>query len=118
MIRALVPNEERHIQLTVAEMPYDGPSLPLLVCARSADPLICKVDATVVSISGNDAGLDHFVSSLDTRSAEWFDGGHSHVYPGQDFSDGREGYLVSPESEEILIGGRGYIDDALFGLPA
>lgn len=117
VIRALAPNEERHIQLTVAKMRYDGPSLPLLVCARNAEPLVCRVGATFVSISGNDAGLDHFVSSLDARSAEWFYGGHSHIYPGQDFSDGREGYLVSPECEEILIGGCGYIDDALFGLP-
>jgi hypothetical protein len=40
----------------------------------------------------------------------------NHIYPGQDYSDDRGGYLVSPDSEEMLIGEHGYLPDEMFGL--
>ncbi len=117
VVRMLTASAIRQISLSVIEFSNEGPSIPLLKCARNEEPLKCTVDDSCVSISGSHAGLEYLATSLEARAATWRDGGHCHLYPGEEFSDDRGGHLTSPEPEEILIGGYGYLDDLLFGLP-
>jgi hypothetical protein len=69
-----------------------------------------------LSIDGSQASFEYLAASLEARAANWHDGGHCHLFPGEECHDDREGFLVSPQSEEILVGGYGYLDDALFGV--
>jgi hypothetical protein len=121
-LRTLAPSETRFFSLTVVDAPHYGPTFPSLRCARTEKPLRCVVEQNTVVIAGHSMALKFLATTLDDRAQEWLDGGHAHVYPGEidrseNLADGENDRLVSDDSEELLIGGHGYIDDKFFGLP-
>ena len=110
----LEASQTHKIELAIVQTPHDETTFGALHLTHSATPLICLVDAEAAYIAGDRYGLDRLATSLRHRSDDWFDGGHSHIYPGEEFDDR---LLVSPESNELLIGGLGYLPSDLFGLP-
>jgi len=106
--------EPRRFSLTRCEMPHYGMSCANLECARSDEPLLCLLEDDAVRISGHAKGLLLLSENVSSQAQNWDEGGHVHVYPGTDW---RGEMLVSPRSEEVLIGGCGYVPNEMFGLP-
>ncbi len=121
VFRALGPGETREFELKVIEH-LDETSFPRLRCQRVDAPLRCTLERNCIVIAGHARGLEYLAATFDYRAQEWSLGGHSHVYAGEidrgaGLAEDEDERLVSDDSEELLIGGYGYLDDKLFGLP-